>query len=127
MEPFRIHVFACDQQKPEGVPGCSANGSAKTIDALRKEIGAHGLGDEVQLTTCGSLGLCDRGPNMVVYPEGIWYSGVTPEDVPEIVESHFRNGKPVARLINSDASALASEIRMNREKYLARLRAASKP
>ena len=70
MEPFRYHVFACDQQKPEGVPCCSARGSARTIEALRREIGARGLGDDVQITVCGSLGLCEHGPNLVVYPEG---------------------------------------------------------
>lgn len=123
MEPFRYHVYACDQQKPEGVPGCAARGSALTIDALRKELAARGLGNNVQLTTCGSLGLCERGPNLVVYPDGIWYSGVKPEDVPEIVESHFQQGLPVARLINTDASALETEIRGNRDKYLAGLRA----
>lgn len=123
MEPFRLHIFACDQQKPEGVPGCNARGSAKTIDALRKELAARGLSDDVQLTTCGSLGLCERGPNIVVYPEGIWYSGVTPEDVPEIVESHFQNGRPVARLVNKDAAALATEVRTNRDRYLAGVRA----
>jgi (2Fe-2S) ferredoxin len=123
MEPLRIHVYACDQQKPEGVPGCAARGSALTIDALRREIAARGLVNQVQLTACGSLGLCERGPNLVVYPEGIWYSGVTPEDVPEIVESHFLQGRPVARLVNTDASALEDEVRTNRDKYLAGLRA----
>ena len=49
----------------------------------------RGLVDYVQVTTCGSLGLCEHGPNMVVYPEGVWYVGVSPEDVPEIVRSHF--------------------------------------
>jgi (2Fe-2S) ferredoxin/predicted O-methyltransferase YrrM len=123
MEPFRFHVFACDQQKPEGVPSCAARGSALTIDALRREIAVRGLVDEVQLTTCGSLGLCERGPNLVVYPEGIWYSGVKPEDVAEIVESHFQHGRPVARLVNSDASALENEIRTSRDRYLAGVRA----
>jgi len=123
MEPFRLHVYACDQQKPEGVPGCAARGSAATIDALRKELAARCLVNEVQLTTCGSLGLCERGPNLVVYPEGLWYSGVRPEDIPEIVESHFQQGQPVERLVNTDASALENEIRINRDRYLAGLRA----
>ena len=123
MEPFQYHVFICDQQKPEGVPCCAARGSGKTIDTLRKEIGARGLADTVQVTACGSLGLCERGPNMVVYPEGVWYSNVTPEVVPEIVESHFRQGRIVERLANKDASALQSEIRTNRDKMLAARRA----
>ena len=83
MEPFRYHVYLCEQQKPEGVPCCCARGSRAVVEALRKELAARGLFNEVQITTCGSLGLCERGPNMVVYPEGVWYSGLTPEDVPE--------------------------------------------
>jgi len=43
MEPFRYHVFICDQRKPEGIPCCAARGSAATIDALRKEVAARGL------------------------------------------------------------------------------------
>ncbi len=123
MEPFRYHVFICDQQKPEGVPCCSARGSAKTIEVLRKEIAARGLMDQVQVTVCGSLGLCERGPNLVVYPEGVWYSAVGPEEVVEIVRSHFQEGRVVERLANRDAAALGAEIRSNRDKMLAGLRA----
>lgn len=123
MQPFRLHVFVCDQEKPEGVPGCAARGSGKTLLALRREVAAQGLADEVQVTACGSIGLCERGPNMVVYPEGTWYSGVTPADVPEIVASHLREGRPVARLTNSDEALVAAEIRGNRDRYLAGLRA----
>ena len=90
---------------------------------LRQEILARGLMDEVQVTTCGSLGLCEHGPNMVVYPEGVWYSGVTPEDVAEIVRSHFQNGVPVARLTRTDAVALRAEIVTNRDRMLAARRA----
>ena len=123
MEPFRYHVFVCDQQKPEGVPCCSARGSGKMIDALRREIAARGLMEEVQITVCGSLGVCERGPNLIVYPEGVWYSGVRTEDVPELVKSHFQEGRVLERLVNADASMLGVEIRSNRDKMLAALRA----
>jgi len=119
MEPFRYHVYACDQKKPEGAPSCTARGSAAVIEALRREIAAQGLSESVQLTTCGSVGLCERGPNLVVYPEGYWYSGVRPEDVPEIVREHFGNGRPVARLASGEPAALAAEIATNRKKALA--------
>ena len=62
------------------------------------------------MTACGSLGLCEHGPNLVVYPEGTWYSGVTPADVPEIVRSHFGEDTPVERLVRTDAAALRAEI-----------------
>jgi (2Fe-2S) ferredoxin/predicted O-methyltransferase YrrM len=93
------------------------------IDALRREIAARGLADEVQVTVCGSLGLCEWGPNLVVYPEGVWYSAVRPEDVAEIVRRHFQEGQVVERLVNTDAAALKAEIRSNRDKMLAALRA----
>ncbi len=124
MEPFRHHVYACQQEKPGNAPCCSARGSAAVLDALRKELGAQGLGDEVQVTTCGSLGMCERGPNMVVYPEGVWYSGVQVADVPEIVREHFKGGRPVERLANREAAVLKKEILENRAKAMAALRAA---
>jgi (2Fe-2S) ferredoxin/SAM-dependent methyltransferase len=123
MEPFRHHVFICDQKKPEGVPCCAARNSAATVEALRKELAAHGVADEVQVTLCGSLGVCERGPNLVVYPEGVWYSGVQPEDVSELVESHFVRGRVVERLVNRDAGGLRTEIQSNRAKFLAAQRA----
>ncbi len=123
MEPFRFHVFVCDQQKPEGVPCCAARGSGKVIDALRKEIAAQGLVDVVQLTPCGSLGLCEHGPNMVVYPEGIWYSGLTPEDVPELVRTQFREEVVLERLARTETSELRAEIIMNRQRHQSAMRA----
>ena len=123
MEPFRFHVFICDQQKPEGVPCCSCHGSAQVIDALRREIATHGLEDEVQVTVCGSLGLCEHGPNMIVYPEGLWYSGLKPADVPEIVGSHFAQGVPVERLVRTDLASVRAEVLVHRDKMRAAWRA----
>jgi (2Fe-2S) ferredoxin/predicted O-methyltransferase YrrM len=123
MAPFRFHVFVCDQQKPEGVPCCSARGSGKVLEALRREINARGLEDEVQVTACGSVGLCERGPNLIVYPEGTWYSGVRAEDVAEIVQSHFQEDTPVERLARTDTADIRAEILANREKRLQGLRA----
>jgi len=123
MEPFRHHLYVCEQRKPDGAPCCHGRGSAAVIEALRRELGVQGLAEEVQITTCGSLGLCERGPNLVVYPEGIWYSGVTPADVPELVREHLREGRPVERLVNRDAAALHTEIAANRDRAMAAMRA----
>jgi len=124
MEPFRYHVYACQQEKPgTTLPCCSGRGSAQVLDALRKELAAQGLMNEVQITTSGSLGMCERGPNMVVYPEGVWYSGVQVSDVPELVREHFKNGRPIERLVNRDAVALKKEIEENRAKAMAAMRA----
>ena len=96
MEPFRIHLFVCTQQKPEGVTSCAASGSFAVLDGLDRELQARGMDAEVQLTTSGCMGLCEEGPVMVVYPEGVWYRRVQKSDVAEIVTSHLQGGKTVS-------------------------------
>jgi (2Fe-2S) ferredoxin/2-polyprenyl-3-methyl-5-hydroxy-6-metoxy-1,4-benzoquinol methylase len=110
MEIFKYHVFGCTQSKMEGAPQCPALGAEHTLQALREQAGKAGLGGDVLITNCGCLGLCEKGPNLVVYPEGVWYSGVKPEDAREIVEQHFKSGRPVARLMRTDAAAIKKEI-----------------
>jgi (2Fe-2S) ferredoxin/SAM-dependent methyltransferase len=123
MEPFRQHVFVCTQEKPEGVKSCSAACSGKMLAALHRELEKQGAAGEVQVTTCGCLGLCDEGPIVIVYPEGVWYRGVKAADVPGIVGSHLRSGKPVGRLVWNDASAMRALITEHGEQYRAMLKA----
>ncbi len=122
MEPFRHHVFVCTQEKAEGVPCCSAAGSLRILDALHRELGSQGLADDVQVSSCGCLGICDSGPAMIVYPVGTWYAKLTPTDVPEIVSSHLKAGEKVTRLERTDEAAMKSEILDHRNKYLAMLK-----
>ena len=72
------------------------------IAKLAEELKAKGLEDEIKLVQTGCFGLCALGPIMIVYPEGTFYSQVTPEDVPEIVEEHLLKGRLVDRLVYSD-------------------------
>ena len=126
MEPFRFHLFVCTQQKPEGIPSCPASGSFAVLDALDREIQARGLDNDMQLTTCGCMGLCDEGPVMVVYPAGVWYRRVQPSDVPEIVGTHVGDGKPVDRLVWNDAPAMKAMSVEHREKFRAAMAAREK-
>ncbi|MBY0402491.1 MAG: (2Fe-2S) ferredoxin domain-containing protein [Cyanobacteria bacterium] len=99
--PLKRHLFVCTGSS------CSANGSQETLETFWKVMAEKGLlygkrgslTGEVIVTTCGSVGLCAVGPAVLIYPEGIWYQRVTPEDVPEIVESHLIHNKPVSRLL----------------------------
>ncbi|MGI6264317.1 MAG: NADH-ubiquinone oxidoreductase-F iron-sulfur binding region domain-containing protein [Acutalibacteraceae bacterium] len=90
---YRSHVLVC------GGTGCTSSNSPKIIEALEKEIAAQGLTDEVKVVRTGCFGLCALGPIMIVYPEGSFYSRVTPEDVPEIVSEHLLKGRIVTRLL----------------------------
>lgn len=119
MEPYRLHVFFCRQQKPGGLACCAARGAAEALAALQAAIAAEGLGEEVLVTTCDSFGLCGRGPNMIVYPEGLWYHGVNAETAPEIVREHFRHGRPVERLIERDMGVVRAEYAAHRARLLA--------
>ena len=122
MEPFRFHVFVCMQEKPKDVPCCIASQSAAVLEALNNELAAHGLRDEVQVTTTNCMGTCENGPIVLAYPEGVWYSKVTPQDVPEIVAKHFVDGKVAARLARTEVAEMKAQIIEHREKYLAMLR-----
>ena len=123
MEPFRQHIFVCTQEKPEGVTSCPGNGSWRVLQALERELGSQGLDNEVQVTTCGCLGLCDDGPIMIAYPEGVWYHKVKEEDVSEIVDSHLRCGRVVSRLAWSDSEAMKAQATEHRDRYRAMVKA----
>jgi (2Fe-2S) ferredoxin/predicted O-methyltransferase YrrM len=86
-------------------------------------VAAQGLDNEVQLSTCGCLGLCDDGPVLIVYPEAVYYHKVQPADAAEIVSSHLRNGKPVERLVWTDVSAMKAQSLEHRDRYRAMLKA----
>ena len=93
---YRSHVLVC------GGTGCTSANSPAIIEALEAQIAEKGLTDEVKVVQTGCHGLCARGPIMIVYPEGCFYSEVKVEDVPEIVEEHLLKGRIVKRLLYDD-------------------------
>jgi (2Fe-2S) ferredoxin len=98
---FRRHVFVCENRRPPDDPRgcCACKGSEAIRQALKEELKRRGLKGQVRANAAGCLDACAYGPSMVVYPEGVWYSHVRIEDVPEIVERHLIGGEPVARLM----------------------------
>ena len=93
---IRAHVLIC------AGTGCTSSGSAAVRSALTAELEKHGLTEEIKMVQTGCFGLCALGPIMIVYPEGVFYSRVTAEDIPEIVEEHLLKGRPVQRLVYND-------------------------
>ena len=104
MPRFRHHVFVCENLRPEGDPrgSCGAKGSASIRQAFQSELKKRNLKTVVRANASGCLDACAHGPSVVVYPEGVWYGGVTPADVPEIVDRHLVGGAPVERLVIRD-------------------------
>ncbi len=81
--------------------GCVSGKAFEIREALEKEVARLGL-DGVGVDFTGCHGFCQQGPIAVVEPEGIFYTHVTVDDVPEIARSHLRDGKPVERLFYHD-------------------------
>ncbi len=110
LEQFRNEIQA--QRDPQKTvisicagTGCLALGSNKIIAALREEIQSQGLSSKVKLSEIketGCPGFCERGPIVVIYPEGTCYLGVTVDDVPEIVSKTIINNEIIDRLIYKD-------------------------
>ncbi len=91
MSKIRTQLMLC------GGTGCSA-GTPAVREAFEKELGQHGLAEEIQIVETGCNGFCTLGPVMLVQPEGIFYQKLRPKDVKEIVEEHLLKGRPVKRL-----------------------------
>ncbi len=93
MKLYRTHLLVC------AGTGCVSCGSFKVKDALEREILKKGLEDEVLVVTTGCNGFCERGPILMVHPDGIFYQKLTPGDVPVVVSEHLLKGRPVKRLM----------------------------
>jgi (2Fe-2S) ferredoxin len=101
--PIQHHVFVCTGKS------CSARDSAAVLAAFERELKERGIlfgreakgknpNGSIVLTECASVGFCAIGPTVLVYPDGTWYAQVRASDVPEIIEEHLLNGRPIARL-----------------------------
>lgn len=83
----RRHVLVCTSQH------CNQKGAMDVLGRLRLEVIRKGLDTEVMVNNCGTIDLCDIGPNIVIYPDNIIYGGVTQQDIPDIIA--FLQGGPV--------------------------------
>ena len=108
----RTHILVC------GGTGCSSSHSQELIDAFHNLLQERGLAGEVQVIKTGCFGLCALGPVVIVYPEGCFYSHVTVEDIPEIVEEHILKGRIVTRLLYQETVVDDSTIKnLNHTKF----------
>ena len=100
MSKYARHVFVCQTQRPPGgKPSCKPRGSDQVLMRLQEALAGHPeLWDKVSVTASGCLGPCFDGPSIVVYPEAVWYAGVTADNVGEIIDGHLVGGAPVERL-----------------------------
>jgi (2Fe-2S) ferredoxin len=97
---YRTHVFCCVNERPEGHPRgcCKRKGSEKLRNYMKARAKELAL-DDMRINQSGCLDRCELGPTMVIYPEGVWYSYHSIEDVEEIIQRHLIKGERVERLM----------------------------
>ncbi len=105
MAYFRSNVLVCND------PECIGKGSGKILDTLLAELDKKGLAEEVKVMDTPRIGDCDKGPEILVYPEGYHYVGLTVEDIPFLVEEQFLKGRPVNKLLAPPKKEEAQELR----------------
>ncbi|MCD7946865.1 MAG: NADH-quinone oxidoreductase subunit NuoF [Oscillospiraceae bacterium] len=94
MTPFKTHILVCTCE------ACSAAGSVAVAEELERQLKEKSLDTRIAVVRTGSLGLCDRGPVVVVYPEGTAYVQVKVSDVAEIINEHVIGGRIVEHLLH---------------------------
>ena len=91
---FKKHVFVCTEGKI-----CPNQGSLEVFTELRQALAASEYKEGIRINKAGCLSQCGKGPMVVIYPEGIWYSQVAVSDCQEIVGKHLGNNEVVERLL----------------------------
>ena len=98
------HVLVCLNTRPPENPkgSCGEKGSEVVFDELKAFVRSHGLGNRVIVNRTNCLKHCSHGITVAVYPENVWYSGVTPANVEAIGRQHLEEGVPVTHLLMPD-------------------------
>jgi len=104
---YEAHVFCCTNERAPGHPRgcCMEKGAVELRDYMKKRAKALGL-ESVRINNAGCLDRCELGPSVVIYPEGVWYSCPTKEDIDEVLETHLVKGDRVERLMLQTADKL---------------------
>ena len=94
---YHRHVFLCT-----GPSCCTPEVGTAAWEALKSQLKDKGLTSGPSAcyrTKVGCLRICCQGPTMVVYPEGTWYHGMTAERIPQFVQQHLVEGKPITEWV----------------------------
>jgi len=90
--PYVCHIFVCTKSRQSDRKSCADGNSPAVKSILKQEVKSRGWSDRVRVSESGCMGLCTHGPNIIVYPQKIWFSGVTESNIPDIlarVESYL--------------------------------------
>jgi len=86
--PYRCHIFVCANDRRGADQSCADGGVGPALKAeLKAAVKARGWEGSVRVSTSGCMGLCRRGSNVMLYPQGLWFSAVTLADAPALLDA----------------------------------------
>ncbi|MBI4527811.1 MAG: (2Fe-2S) ferredoxin domain-containing protein [Deltaproteobacteria bacterium] len=89
-QPYIRQIFMCINNRHGESPSCGYSGSEEIVEELKKVAKDMNLKGKVRVAKSGCLDLCAFGPNLMIWPDGIWYMKVTKADIPEIIETYLK-------------------------------------
>ncbi len=89
-QPYIRQLFICINNRHGESPSCGYRGSEEIVEELKKVVKELNLKGKIRVAKSGCLDLCAFGPNMMIWPDGIWYMKVTKENIPEIIETYLK-------------------------------------
>ena len=113
MPKFEHHIFVCcNTRAPDHPRGCcNPDSSGRLRECFKAELRRHNLVPQVRANQCGCLDQCELGPTVVIYPQAIWYGGVTPDDVARIVAETIQHGRVLDDLLIPDHQLNARKLK----------------
>lgn len=84
---YQKHIFVCIKER-EKVACCAKKGSVELREKLKAAVKAKGLQNEVRVYKSSCQNHCEEGPNILIFPDNVWYKGVHEKDLETILKIH---------------------------------------
>ena len=85
--PYKTHLFICGKSRGGDRKSCGDTGSPNLKDTLKDAVKDQGWKGIVRVSESSCLGICEIGPNIMIYPQQILLSDVSIDDIPEILDT----------------------------------------
>lgn len=86
--PHKVEVFVCCNSRPKGERvSCGKPGGEKLRERLKDLVKKHKLKGKVRVSSSGCMDVCEKGPNVMIFPDNVWYQKCSPDDAEAIFEA----------------------------------------
>jgi (2Fe-2S) ferredoxin len=89
-QPYKRQIFVCINNRKGESASCGYSGGEEIAEELKKVAKEMNLKGKLRVARSGCLDLCAFGPNMMIWPEGLWFMKVTKQDLPKIIETYMQ-------------------------------------